>query len=418
MESKQDPIVIVGGGLSGMRCAQLLAAAGLPVTLIEAEDRLGGRVQTDEIEGFLLDRGFQVLLTEYPEAQEVFDYDALDLRYFESGALVRIGDGFVRVSDPIRSPSAALATLRAPIGDLRDKLKILKMRSALAGLSERELFARPEVTAMHALVDRWGFSNQMVQRFFRPFFGGILLDESLRGSSRMMEYVFKLFTMGHAAVPEGGMGQLSSQLAARLREVDVRLGTPVRSVDHDHVVLSDDTRLEAQAVVVAADGPEANRLLGTDSAPKYVGTRCYYFAVEQPPHAEPLLILNGDGRGPINNLVVLSNVAPAYARSGESLVSVTVLDDGADVPDELPDVRVQLSEWYGPQVQRWRHIRTYHIPTALPDQAPPFLSPVEKSVRVGPSIYRCGDYVDTASINGALRSGRRAAEAVIEDLAD
>ena len=401
-----------------MRCAQLLAAAELPVLLIEAQDSLGGRVQTDEANGFLLDRGFQVLLTEYSEAQDVFDYEDLALRYFEPGALVRLDGRFLRISDPIRSPAHAFGTLSAPIGGVRDKLNILKMRSVLASLPEDEIFARPETTVADALASRWGFSAEIIDRFFRPFFGGILLDRSLAGSSRMMEYVFKMFTKGHAAIPAKGMGQLSRQLEANLHGADVLLGRKVIALEDDRVLLDDDSAIESQAVVVAVDGPEANKLLGAENSGRYVGTHCYYFAAEEPPHPEPLLILNGEGRGPINNVAVLTNVAPGYAASQEALVSVTVLGGPSDSSGSLSDVRVQLNEWYGPRAQHWRHVRTYHIPTALPDQAPPFLSPVEKPVKVGDSVYRCGDYVDTASINGALRSGRRAAEAVIADLAD
>lgn len=399
-----------------MRCAQLLSAAQLPVMLIEAQDRLGGRVQTDEAHGFLLDRGFQVLLTEYPEARDVFDYQTLRLRYFEPGALVRLGGRFVHISDPLRKPSHALATIRSPIGSLADKLKILRMRNTLARLTENELFAREETTAADALRDRWGFSSEFIERFFRPFFGGILLDRSLRGSSRMMEYVFQMFSTGYAALPAGGMGQLSSQMASTLASVDIRQRTIVQSVKGREVILDDNSRIEAHAVVIAVDGPESNRLVGSGNAPSYVSTRCYYFATEQRPRTEPLLILNGESYGPINSVAVLSNVSSSYSSSPEALISVTVLENQSDTAASESAVRAQLREWFGARVQHWRHIRTYHIPTALPDQSPPFLSPVLKPVRVSDSLYRCGDYVDTASINGALRSGRRAAEAVLADL--
>ena len=417
-DATELPVVIVGAGLAGMRCAQVLSNAGVAVILFEKQSRVGGRVQTDEVDWFFLDRGFQVLLTGYPDAREALDFDGLDLQDFAPGAIVRIGGRFHTISDPVREPATLLSTLKAPVGSLADKMKMLPMKSRLSRMLLSEIFEREELTTLEALRDRWRFSPSMIESFFRPFFGGILLDRSLQGSSRMMEFVFKMFSVGSAALPAEGMGKISDQMASRLSSVDIRPGTSVRTVGSDSVVLDDGSSIAARAVVIAVEGPEADRLLGENGSHVYVGTHCHYFATEHAPVSEKLLVLNGEGAGPINNLAVITNVAPAYSATQEALISVTVLDDPTSVSSvELEtDVRSQLTDWFGPVVQHWRHIRSYHIPAALPDQRPPFLSPPEKPVRVRPSVYRCGDYVDTASINGALRSGRRAADAVIKDL--
>ncbi|MEM9667041.1 MAG: FAD-dependent oxidoreductase, partial [Bacteroidota bacterium] len=182
-------VLIIGGGLAGLSCARVLQHQGVSYTLMEASDALGGRVRTDEVDGFLLDRGFQVLLTAYPETERQLDYQRLGLRSFYDGALVFTGRGFQRVADPRRQPSAAWSTLRASVGSVADKLRILRLRQAVTRPPLQTLFERPETSTLDALRTRYGFSDTMIERFFRPFFGGIFLDQSLAASSRMFEFV-------------------------------------------------------------------------------------------------------------------------------------------------------------------------------------------------------------------------------------
>ncbi|MDX1429304.1 MAG: FAD-dependent oxidoreductase, partial [Rhodothermales bacterium] len=383
--------------------------------ILEAADSIGGRVATDEVDGFLLDRGFQVLLTEYAEAQDALDYDALELRTFSPGALVRLSGRFRRVSDPVRDVAGLPNTILSPIGTVHDKFRILQLRTSLGRSSEASILDRPETTTQQALESR-GFSPMVIERFFRPFLGGIMLDRSLRGSSRMFEFVFRMFSKGAAAVPADGMRRIPAQLAGNLPVGSIRLESRVSEVRRGEVVTDDGDRFQASAVVVAVDGPAANKLLGTDDSPDYVHVYNLYFAAAKPPLNDPLLILNGDGIGPVNNAVILTNVAPSYSKSGACLISVTVLSDWRGDEDLESAVRGQLLEWFGERTGTLDHIRTYSISDALPDQRPPFLSPPRKDPRVEPGIFRAGDYLDTASINGALAAGRRAAEAVVKDL--
>jgi protoporphyrinogen oxidase len=256
-------------------------------------------------------------------------------------------------------------------------------------------------------------SNTIIEHFFRPFFGGIFLDPTLTTSSRMCEFVFRMFSAGDAALPRHGMVEIPKQLEAKLPADTVRTNSSVVALENKAVVLASGERIEADAIVVATEAPGAGKLLGAGFPKRGQSVRCLYFAAPEPPLQDPMLVLNGDGRGPINNLCVPSNVSPDYAPRNKSLVSVTVLD--ASIPEtELEKcVRSQLVEWYGKQVETWQHLKTYTIPYALPRNYPDSSKTVVRSGKLPNGMYVCGDYCETASINGAMVSGRVTAEAVV-----
>jgi phytoene dehydrogenase-like protein len=408
-------VLIVGAGLSGLCCARGLQQQGIRCLVLESSDSVGGRIRTDPVDGFRLDRGFQVFLTSYPEAKSILDYEALDLKPFLPGALIRYRGRFYELTDPWRRPTSAIRSLFSPIGSFADKLRVAGFRSrALRGTTE-DRFRDPETTSLQALQDA-GFSESMIERFFRPFLGGIFLDSELRTSSRMLNFVFRMFSVGNACLPAEGMEAIPRQLAAALPRDSLRLGARVVRVGPSAVTLSNGEKLSAKSVVVAVEGRMAAELLGDTISPAGQGTTCFYFSTSRSPITQPLLVLNGDGRGPINNLCVPTVAAPSYGPGDKSLVSVTVLGTRNDPDRLLAEVRAQLSEWFGIVVQDWRHLRTYSIPYALPAQSPPALNVPERPVRWQSGIYVCGDHRDNASIQGAMVSGRRAAEAVLEDL--
>jgi phytoene dehydrogenase-like protein len=405
-------VLVVGAGLAGLCCARELQAAGLDVLVLERGDAPGGRVRTDVVDGFLLDRGFQVLLTAYPEAQRVLDYDDLCLRPLESGAVIRHGRRFTRVADPFRHPLKAARSMRRSPGGIPDKLRVARLRRRLARFSLNELLTAPQVTTAEAL-RREGFSSDLIDSFFRPFLGGIFLDPSLETSSRLFAFVFKLFSEGEAVLPAAGMQAIPHQLAASLPKATLRFGATVESVASSEAVLAGGERIAATAVVVAADGPEAARLTGAVEAPAGRSVTTLHYAAERSPVGEPVLVLNGEGRGPVNDLCVPSDVAPSYAPPGAALVSATVLGV-PPLTDEALDgaVRGQLRDWFGAQVDGWRLLRALRIPFALPAQPPAALSPAGRPVRLPGGLFVCGDHRDTASLQGAMVSGRRAAAAV------
>ena len=368
---------------------------------------------TDKVDGFLLDRGFQVLLTAYPEARRLLNYQALRLRTFSPGALIRMDGKFHRISDPFRQPWMLLSMLFSPIGNLKDKLRIARLRRHVLTGPIDDIFQRPESSALDALLE-FGFSDRMIGSFFRPFFGSIFLETELATSSRMLELVFRMFSQGKAALASAGMGAIPQQLAARLPAGAFRLGVRVEALGGGAVHLVGGERVPATAVVLATEAPEAARLLPGLHPPGFHGTACLYFAADQAPLSKALLVLNGEGRGPVDNLCVPSAVAPSYAPAGKTLVSATVVDAaGADDNDLKSEVRRHLVSWFGTGVESWRHLRTYRIPLALPARSS--LQPAALPVRRRPGLYLCGDHRDTPSLQGAMISGRRAAEAVLED---
>jgi phytoene dehydrogenase-like protein len=227
--SSDSDILIIGGGLAGLCCALRLHQSGFAFQVLEASDRVGGRVRTDKAEGFLLDRSFQVLLTAYPEARRVLDYDALNLHPFYPGALIRYRNRFYRFADPWRHPVDGLLGIFTPIGSFADKLRIRKLRHHVLTGSLCDLYNRPETTTLQALRNI-GFSEKMIDRFFRPFIGAVFFDSNLGVSSRMFEFGFRMFSMGDTALTSGGMGAITEQMAARLPAEAVRTEAPVESI--------------------------------------------------------------------------------------------------------------------------------------------------------------------------------------------
>ncbi|MFP4227779.1 MAG: protoporphyrinogen/coproporphyrinogen oxidase [Salinivenus sp.] len=409
-------VLVVGAGLAGLACARRLHQRGLSVQVLEASDRVGGRVRTDTVDGFRLDDGFQVLLTAYPALRRELDYEALDLHAFTNGALVRYNGAFHRVADPFRHPLDVPGTLIGPIGTLTDKARVARAWRDLTTSALPDLMAREERTTIDVLRTRWGFSDAIINRFFRPFLGGIFLDRTLSASSRMFEFVFKMFAEGQTVLPAGGMDQIPKQMRARLPDDAVRLSAPVDSIDDQTVTLADGDTVTAPHVVVATDAPAANRLVGDVSPTAGRSTTCLYYAAPHSPLDDPILVLNGDGVGPINNLAVPSDVAPGYAPDDRALVSVTVVEDPPEADETLERaVREQLIDWFGLRAGGWTHLKTVEVSYALPEQAPPFLSPPEREVRRREGLYVCGDHTRTASLNGAVASGHAAARAVWED---
>jgi phytoene dehydrogenase-like protein len=406
-------VVIVGAGLAGLACALELQGGGASPLLLEASDGVGGRVRTDRHEGFLLDRGFQVLLQAYPECRRLLDYDALGLHPFLPGADIWTGNGFARFIDPFRRPGDAIRTLRASVGTVPDKLRVGRYRSEVLAGSPESLLEGPDVTARQDL-ESAGFSRGMIDGFFRPFFGGILLDRSLSDSSRVFRYLFRMFSQDDVSLPEEGMGAIPAQLRSGLPGDAVRLETRVAEVAADRVVVEGGEVIRTHAVVVATEGPEAARLVEGVPAPSSKAVSCIYFEAPEAPVEDAVLLLDGPGEGPVNNVSVPSRVCPFYAPPGRHLVSASCIGAFPSSEEALRKAALeQMEKWFGDEVRAWSHLRTYRIPHAQPGQAPGVLDPPERDVELTSGIFVCGDHRETASIQGALHSGRRAAGAVL-----
>jgi phytoene dehydrogenase-like protein len=427
-DAKETRIVIVGAGLAGLACARRLAGGPARPLVLEAASGVGGRTRTDLLDGFRLDRGFHLFLRAFPEARRVLDYEALDLRPFAPEAYIRYRGRFHHVADPLRRPSVALMSLGRPIGGFADKFRLLFLRLRLCRGTLESLLARPETTTLEALRAA-KFSDAMIDRLFRPLFGGMLLDRDLGVSSRAFEFLFRMLAEDAACLPAAGIGAIPEQIAAALPDGTLRLNAPVSLVEPGRVLLRSGDEIRAAAIVVATEGPEAARFLGTKSGRGAAGggdaaagrgargVTCLHFAATRAPFPEPIVVLDADREGPIDTLAVISNVAPARAPAGGALIAATMT--GIPVPGDSaiePGARAQMETWFGRKARDWRLLRIDRIPYAHPNQDPPALDPPRRPVRARPGLYVCGDQVDNASIDGALTSGRRAAEAVLGDL--
>lgn len=403
-------VVILGAGIAGLSCARELHSQGISCLLLEAGDGVGGRARTDVVDGFLLDRGFQVLLTAYPEAQRMLDYSPLRLGRFWPGALIWHGGKMHPFVDPWRRPLSLLATTRAPIGSLADKMKVAALRRQVTLRPLDDILAAPEKTSLQYLRD-FGFSGEIIEGFFRPFLGGIFLDLDLKTSSRMLEFVFRMFSTGDAALPAGGMGAIAEQLAAGLPPGSLRLQAPAVKITGGAVELASGELVRANAIVVATDERSASHLLPEIKTGENRRTTCFYYAVTRPPVNQPLLVLNGEGRGPINNLSVPSLVASSYAPANSHLVSVSVVGEAACQPNLERSVHNQLRAWFGEDVMNWRLLKTYEIEYALPVTPRGVAAHRTRMLRAG--VFICGDHCENASINGAILSGRSIAASVV-----
>jgi protoporphyrinogen oxidase len=403
-------VVVVGAGLAGLAAALELTGRGADVAVLEAGERVGGRVATDRRDGYRLDRGFQVLNTAYPEMARVVDLGALDLRPF-ARALTLYADGRDWVlADPRRDPLALPRLLRAPIGPMSAKTALARHALEVSFMSAEGILHRHDVPAARHWRSR-GLADETVERLLRPFYAGLTLDPDATTSGRFVDLMLRRFVRGQAAGPADGMDTLPRALAARLPEGTVRLGTPVRRVGADRVA-TDEGTVRARAVVVATDAAAAAGLLPGLPEPAWRGVTTWYHATDAAalPGTGARLLVDAD-ESPVDNSIVISAAAPGYAPAGRALVATsTAHRDGSPHGGAAEaSVRGRLADLYRAPAREWDLVATYDIPHALPAMTAPH--PFTRPPLAG-DVYVCGDHRDTSSLQGALHSGRRVARVV------
>ena len=410
MKNSNYKIHIIGAGVSGLIAATVLEQHGFPPIIIEATDRVGGRVKTDIIEGNQLDHGFQVLLTAYPYALKYLNLESLELQKFVPGAAIYKNGKQLLIGDPLRDVSLIFSTLFSGIGTFSDKLKILQLNLKLKKKSLSAIFSDKEESTLSYLKD-FGFSIGMIDDFFKPFFSGIFLENKLETSSRMFEFVYKMFGEGYAALPKAGIEAIPRQLSQNLKQTTFKFNTKVIAVKDGEITLDDNTKLESDFTILATD---ANNLIENLKNQKLKWKACdtLYFETEKRTIKKPLIgIITREG-SLINNIFYHTSLA-TNQKTNKELLSVTVIENQNLNGQILIDrVKEELKELCG--ITTCRFIKQYTISKALPELVKLRYEMSPSETRFTNSLFLAGDSQLNGSLNAAMISGERAALGVIE----
>ncbi|WGQ10640.1 NAD(P)/FAD-dependent oxidoreductase [Pedobacter gandavensis] len=409
----EKDVIIIGAGVAGLTAAKVLKEAGKSVLVIESSNAVGGRIQTDEVNGFLLDRGFQVLLTAYPEAKRFLNYEALALCRFDPGALILNKKGISRIGDPLRQPGVLMSTLFSSAGTLADKFKMLRLKLKLSRKTIQHIFSEKEISTIDYL-KKEGFSENMISQFFKPFLTGIFLEDQLSTSSRMFEFVFKMFSEGDAAIPAKGMGMIPLQLAQSLSADELVFNEKVETIDGGNVITSSKSVYKAKYILIATNPIQMPAPFQQHVVKSYHSVTNVYFTADKKPFNVPLIALNTLSGKLVNNIAVMDQISPAYSSNGKALISVSLIGNHLQANQTQLQDRVisEMKFWY-PDALNWKHLKTYHINYALPNDDQVTNQVGFNLMRLNDQCFVCGDYLMNGSVNAAMKSGRLAAEAII-----
>ncbi|MGK0127144.1 MAG: protoporphyrinogen oxidase [Candidatus Azotimanducaceae bacterium] len=410
MNKHEYKIHIIGAGVSGLIAARVLEDNGFSPIILETTDRVGGRVKTDIVDGYQLDHGFQVLLTAYPAAQKYLDFKSLDLQKFLPGASIFKNGKQLIIGDPLRELSLLFSTLFSGIGTFSDKFKILKLNMRLKKKTLEAIFSEKEQSTLSYLIGL-GFSNEMITDFFTPFFSGIFLEKKLETSSRMFEFVYKMFGEGYAALPKAGIEAIPKQLFQNLKNTTFRFNTKVASIKEGEIVLADTTKLESHFTIVAT---EASNLIPNlkNQHTEWKSCDTLYFETERRVIKKPLIGLIPKNETLINNIFYHTSL-PTSIKPTKELLSVTVLDNH-NLSSELLIEQVKKELQKNCAIDSCKFIKQYNIPMALPKLNDLQYEMLPSETRLTDSLFLAGDTQLNGSLNAAMISGERAALAAIE----
>ena len=414
MEKSAYKIHIIGAGISGLITAQILENHGYHPTIIEATATVGGRVKSDIINGYTLDHGFQVLLTSYPAAKKYLDYKALDLQELLPGATIFKNGKSQTIGDPLRKISLLIPTLLSSIGTVSDKIKILKLNTLLKKKKIAAIFKTQETTTLQYLKD-FGFSNEIITEFFIPFFSGIFLETELETSSRMFEFVYKMFGDGLAVIPKNGIQAIPNQLKNNLKNTTFKFNTPVKEVKDKHIILTDNKTIASHITIIATDASSLiSNLKNQETHWKSCDT--LYFETKKSVLKKPLIGLISDKNALINNIFYHTSVATS-TKTAKELLSVTIIKDH-QLEEEvfIKEVVAELRSKCG--ILDVTFLKRYQIKKALPKLTNLQYEISSTETKLKSTIFLAGDQLLNGSLNAAMISGERAAMGVIQNLED
>lgn len=402
---KKHKIAIIGSGVSGLVAGISLKNKGYSFDIYESTDRVGGRVKTDYRDGYKFDHGFQVLLTAYPAAKKYLNYDLLDLMYFKPGAKIYKNGNAQTIGDPLRDLSLLFPTLFAKVGNFSDKLKVLKLRKAIASKSIDSIFRAPEISTLDYLRN-YGFSEEMIEQFFKPFFTGIFLEHELKTSSRKFEFVYKMFTEGYAAVPKKGIQAISNQLAAQLDKTAFQFNTRIKKVDNQTLIFEDDQQKSYDYVIIATDAAKLITNLNNQEV-EWKSVENLYFTTKSKVSSN-IISLIAHSEALVNNFHL-------EHFEHKSIVSVSVVKPHQLEKAELIDrVKTDLKTYANIQLDEC--VKHFTIKKALPImQSVNYMLP-KSETQLKDTLFLAGDHLANGSLNAAMLNGESAAQAIIEKI--
>lgn len=408
---EDQKIYIIGAGISGLVAAIELEKAGFTPVILESSGEIGGRMKTDSLDGFLLDHGFQVINTAYPEAKKYLDYGQLHLKMFDPGAVIFDKTESYIITDPLRNPLKFVGMAFSKVGTFLDKVKMFTLTQELKKKSNEEIFNEPSFPTLQYLKN-YGFSDLVITNFFKPFFRGIFLEKHLNTSSRMFEFIFKMFALGNAAVPAKGMGEIPKMLRMQHSKTQIFFNSPVKQVVGKSIHLDNGDIIEADRIIIATQPDRVMPQLHGQFPPAQKVINLY-FSLQRSFMARPMIgLLAGEGYL-VNNLVFMDDVSDVYSPKDRSLLSVTVLETTLPENDLIKAVQAELELISGVKADYFKFIKSYYINYALPAVDDLKYSIPISECKITDHVYLAGDYLLNGSINAAMTSGRIAAEAVI-----
>ena len=414
MKKSDYKINIIGAGVSGLIAAQVLENFGYHPTIIEASGKAGGRVKSDIINGYILDHGFQVLLSSYPAAIKYLDFDKLDLQELLPGATIFKDRNQQNIGDPLRNFSLLFPTLFSSIGNFSDKTKILKLNALLKKKKISSIFKKEEKTTLQYLKD-FGFSDNIISDFFKPFFSGIFLEEKLETSSRMFEFVYKMFGEGLAVIPKNGIQAISNQLKENLKQTVFNFNSPTKEVLDHKIILQDDSEIKTHITIIATEASSLIPNLKNQNT-DWKSCETLYFETKNRVIKKPLIGLISYENALINNIFYPTSISTS-TKGNKELLSVTIVKNHKlKESDLIEKVKQELLEFCN--ISEAYFLKRYKIKKALPNINNLQYEISSTETKLKSTIFLAGDQLLNGSLNAAMISGERAALGVIQTLED